>query len=285
MDLKRPGLQPAACVAGLLLLSSCVAEPVPAIGPAVASPDGTQAMNQDQGSKRMALVYGAELADLFGLPAQHAVDIGAPLLGAALEIDRGPRGGHLCRVHALVRSDAGLRLPAEDSLSLIAAGRSNAPFAFVRKPAKTMRKSLARVANALSNRAILRLSDAPIGGRVKISDDDEATYTSMPLDAFEREFVPGVDWFSMSFGCALLATQKYRQHVLWVERDDGEPDRILNLDLDPAQMVGLNIPRVLFDSMQPAVQAAQAADDADYPSTPPEPVFDVVTSDGKLIAP
>ncbi|MEM9056453.1 MAG: hypothetical protein AAGD86_03190 [Pseudomonadota bacterium] len=209
--------------------------------------------------------YGDALAELFGLPADRALPFEAPLLGAAMELRTGLSGGSLCALHVLFDSGAGLRLPEGDTITSISTHRTALPFALLEKPAPAVRKHISAQVRALSNRAIARFGKQPLTGAAKAGDDAEGSYTSMPLDGYHRELVPGVGWLSMPINCALAASDDYAHLTLFVEGEDSPADMILNGHVDPAQMVALRLPEAFYAAVKPALKAAVARDD----DTPP----------------
>lgn len=220
-------------------------------------------------------LYGTKLAELLGLPADQAAETQAPLLGAAVEIKRGVTGRHICVLHAFVDSSAPMRLGDAAAVSNAQSRRDVAPYAFIVKPARALRGALSQRTMALSNRALLRMAKAPPSGPTTVNQDSAGAYSSLPLDGYERDFVPGVTWLAMSFNCAAVAAKDYTHFALWLERSDGPEQMIANLKVDPAQMLALEIPARLFDAMKPAIDRAMASDDASAPAEPPLP-FQIV---------
>lgn len=222
-------------------------------------------------------LYGARLAELFGLPADQTVETQAPLLGAAVEIKRGVTGRHLCVLHAFIDSASPARLGSPAMASNIQSRRDIAPYAFIVKPARTLRGALSQRTLALSNRALLRMARAPLAAATTVNQDTAGAYSGLPLDGYERDFVPGVTWLAMSFNCAALEGKDYTHFSLWLERSDGPEQMILNLKVDPAQMLAIEIPARLFSGMKPAIERAMASDDASAPAEAPLP-FQIISS-------
>ena len=216
-------------------------------------------------------IYGGRLAELFGLPVERAVDTREPLLGAAIELKTGVKGRHLCVLHAFVDDAAPIRLGDAPAMSNALSRRDVAPYAFIVKPARTLRGAIGQRTMALSNRALLRMAAAPLASATTVNQDAAGAYSSLPLDGYERSFVPGVSWLAMSFNCAAVAAKDYASFTLWLERSDGPEQLIANLRVDPATMVALDIPASLFDAMKPAVDRAMAFDDAHPPAEAPLP--------------
>ena len=236
-------------------------------------------MDIAQDEIKTGFMYGPRLAGLLGLPDEQATDVAEPLLGAAVELRVGAKGRHLCVLHVFVDAAAPLRLPAAQSLSNLQSRRDVAPYLFMRKAAKSIRGALSQRMLALSNLALLRMAKSPVSAATTVNQDAEGAYSSLPLDGYERDFVPGVTWLAMSFNCAALEGKDYTRYSLWLERSDGPEQMILNLKVDPAQMLELQLPARLFDGMRPAIDRAMQVDDA-RPPAPPEAPYQIISGEG-----
>ena len=130
------------------------------------------------------------------------------------------------------------------------------PNGFLQRPDKDLRKFFAAQVAALSNRAMFRYGKNALEGGATAGDDADASYTSMPLNAYNREFVPGVGWLAMSINCELAAHEDYTHAALYVESNASPNDMILNGHVNPTKMIELQIPPVLFESMRASLRAA-----------------------------
>ncbi|MCB1887861.1 MAG: hypothetical protein KDH20_09665 [Rhodocyclaceae bacterium] len=222
------------------------------------------------------ILFNGQLAEMFGLPAEQAVATEAPLLGAAVQLKRGVRGRHVCVLHAFIDAAAPVRLGEAEALSNIQSRNEVAPYAFVLKPSRALRGAVSQRNMVLANRALLRMSQAPLAGATTVDDDRAGAYSSLPLDGYERGFLPGVTWLAMSFNCAAVAAKAYTDYTLFLERDDAPEGQIANLQVDPARLVSLAIPARLFDAMRAPIERAMSLDDAPPPGQPPLP-FTIVS--------
>ena len=198
--------------------------------------------------------YSAELAAKFGLPADDAIPLRAPLLGAAIEIKDGI-AGKVCVLHVLYDSSIDIRLPDAQSMQALGSNMDVFPNGFLQKPDKDIRKFFATQVGALANRAMFRYGKNALEGGATSGDDANGSYTSMPLNGYNREFVPGVGWLAMSINCELAAHEEYQHAVLFVESNASPSDMILNGHVDPTKMIEFQIPQVLIDGMRSSLRA------------------------------
>lgn len=199
--------------------------------------------------------YSPELAAKFGLPADDATAMNAPLLGAALEIKEGITG-KVCVLHVLYDAAIDIRLPQEHSMQALGSNMDVFPNGFLQRPDKDIRKFFAAQVGALSNRAMFRYGKTALEGGATAGDDEDGSYTSMPLNAYNREFVTGVGWLAMSINCELAAHEEYQYAALYVESNSSPSDMVSNGHVDPGKMIELQIPQALIDGMRPSLRAA-----------------------------
>ena len=199
--------------------------------------------------------YSTELAAKFGLPADDAIPLRAPLLGAAIEIKDGI-AGKVCVLHALYDASIDIRLPEAGSMQALGSNMDVFPNGFMRRPDKDVRKFFAAQVGALANRAMFRYGKNALEGGATAGDDANGSYTSMPLNGYNREFVPGVGWLAMSINCELAAHEEYTHAALYVESNASPSDMILNGHVDPGKMIELEIPRAMLDGMRASLRAA-----------------------------
>ncbi|MDH3351692.1 MAG: hypothetical protein OEM51_09095 [Gammaproteobacteria bacterium] len=204
--------------------------------------------------------YSPKLAKLFGLPEGDATDLHSPLLGAAIQIRAGTRGGSVCLLHVLFDTSIDIRLPDEQQMHAIGSNIDVFPNGFLQRPNSEVRQHIAAQVGALSHRAIFRngrdrLTDAATAG-----DDPNGSYTSMPLGGYNREFVPGVGWLVMSVNCELAGHDEYSHASLFVERNSSPSDMILNGHVDPSKMIEFRIPQLLIDGMRATLRASANSD-------------------------
>lgn len=199
--------------------------------------------------------YSTELAAKFGLPAGDAIPLQAPLLGAALEIKDGI-AGKVCVLHVLYDASIDIRLPEAQSMQALGSNMDVFPNGFLQRPDKDLRKFFAAQMGALANRAMFRYGKNALEGGATSGDDADGSYTSMPLNAYNREFVPGVGWLAMSINCELAAHEEYTHAALYVESNASPSDMILNGHVNPTKMIEFQIPQVLIDSMRSSLKAA-----------------------------
>lgn len=199
--------------------------------------------------------YSPELAAKFGLPADKARTLAAPLLGAALEIKPGI-AGPVCLLHVLYDAGIDIRLPDAPEMHALGSNTDSFPAGFLAKADKSLRQFFAAQVGALSNRAIFRNGHGPLTEGAAVHEDKRGAYTSMPLTGYNREFVPGVGWLAMSVNCELAAHAEYSDASLFVESNASPSDMIFNAYVDPAKMIEFRIPAALIDGMRTALHAA-----------------------------
>lgn len=205
--------------------------------------------------------YSSELASMFGLPSSEAVDLDSPLLASALDIKTGNRGGSICRLHVLLRSDTDVRLPAEQQLNSVSGQFDQIPYSFIKKPQADIRKKIGEQVRTLANRAIMRFGTATLNDGIVASEDPNASYVSLPLDSYHRDFVPGVTWLVMPINCALAADDKHTSFSLFLENSNSPNDMILNQFVDPNKMLELKIPIAMFRGMREEFEFALESDE------------------------
>jgi hypothetical protein len=205
--------------------------------------------------------YSKELANMFGLPSAEAMDLDSPLLASALDIKTGNRGGSICRIHVLIRSDTDMRLPEDQQLNSVSGQFDQIPYSFIKKPQADIRKKIGEQVRALANRAIMRFGTAALDDGIVANEDPNASYVSLPLDSYHKDFVPGVTWIVMPINCALAADEKHTSFSLFLESSKSPSDMILNQFIDPNKMLELKIPTVMFRSMQEELNFALESDE------------------------
>jgi hypothetical protein len=87
---------------------------------------------------------------MFGLPSAEAMDLDSPLLASALDIKTGNRGGSICRIHVLIRSDTDVRLPEDQQLNSVSGQFDQIPYTFIKKPQSDIRKKIGEQVRALA---------------------------------------------------------------------------------------------------------------------------------------
>jgi hypothetical protein len=205
--------------------------------------------------------YSNELANMFGLPSAKAIALDSPLLATAIDIKTGNRGGSICRVHVLIRSETDVRLPVEQQLNSISGQFDQIPYSFIKKPQADIRKKIGEQVRTLANRAIMRFGTSPLTDGIVASEDPNASYVSLPLDSYHKDFVPGVTWIVMPINCALAANDKHTSLSLFLESAKSPSDMILNQFIDPNKMLELRLPTAMFRGMQEELDFALASDE------------------------
>jgi hypothetical protein len=200
--------------------------------------------------------YSPGLAARFGLGEAGATALQSPLLGVALEIKTGLRGLKVCVLHVLYDASIDIRLPDLPEMHAIGSNVDVFPNGFLQRPDAEVRKFMAAQVGALSHRAIFRNGRAPLTASVVAGEDPDGSFTSMPLNAYKREFLPGVGWLAMSVNCELAAHEDYTHASLFVETNASPADMIANGLVDPARMIEFRIPSSLLEGMRPALRAA-----------------------------
>jgi hypothetical protein len=199
--------------------------------------------------------YSPELAAKFGLPEDDAILLKAPLLGAAIEIKNGIVG-KICLLHILYDAKINIRLPAAQAMQALGSNMDVFPNGFLESPDKEIRKFFADQVGALANRAMFRYGKSELDGEVVSGEDTDGSYTSLPLNGYNREFVPGVGWLAMSINCELAAHEEYRYATLYLESNDSPEDMILNGYVNPSRLIEFQIPQVLMRGMRSSLRAA-----------------------------
>jgi len=199
--------------------------------------------------------YSPQLAARFGLSQGDAIPLKAPLLGAAIEIKAGVMG-KICLLHILYDAGIDIRLPPAQTMQALGSNMDVFPNGFLERPDKEIKRFFGDQVGALANRAMFRYGKIELEGDATAGKDTEGSYTSMPLDGYNREFVPGVGWLAMSINCELASQEQYRYASLYVESNDSPRDMILNGYVDPSRMIEFLIPQVLMEGMRSSLRAA-----------------------------
>ena len=199
--------------------------------------------------------YSPELAARFGLPEDDAILLQAPLLGAAIEIKEGIIG-KICLLHILYDAKINIRLPAAQTIQALGSNMDVFPNGFLERPDKEIKKFFADQVGALANRAMFRYGKRELDGEVVLGEDTHGSYTSLPLNGYNREFVPGVGWLAMSINCELAAHEEYRYATLYLESNDSPKDMILKGYVNPSKLIEFQIPQVLMNGMRSSLRAA-----------------------------
>ncbi len=223
--------------------------------------------------------YSPALASKFGLPPDDAMQMQSPLLGAALQIKDGVRGGQICLLHVLFDASADVRLPTDSQMHAIGANAGQFPNAFLTRPETEIRRHIGDVDGMLANKAMFRYGRGELTEAITVGDDSGASYSSMPLDGYHREFVPGVSWLAMSLNCELAAHEDYTHASMFLETSASPSEMILNLHVDPARMVELRIPEALFDGMRESLVAAGDHNVANDPRAAQASRFTIISSE------
>ena len=199
--------------------------------------------------------YSPELAARFGLPKDDAIMLKSPLLGAAIEIKDGITG-KICLLHILYDAKINIRLPASRIMQALGSNMDVFPNGFLERPDKEIKQFFADQVGALANRAMFRYGKRELDGEITLGEDSLGSYTSLPLNGYNREFVPGVGWLAMSINCELAAHEEYRHATLYLESTDSPKDMILNGYINPSKMIEFQIPQVLMTGMRSSLRAA-----------------------------
>ena len=199
--------------------------------------------------------YSPELAARFGLPKDDAIPLQAPLLGAAIEIKDGIVG-KVCLLHILYDAKINIRLPTSQTMQALGSNMDVFPNGFLERPDDQIKKFFADQVGALANRAMFRNGKGELDGEVALEEDADGSYTSLPLNGYNREFVPGVGWLAMSINCELAAHEEYKHANLYLESNDSPKDMILNGYINPSKMIAFQIPQALMTGMRSSLRAA-----------------------------
>lgn len=210
-------------------------------------------------------VYSQSLAETLGLDVASAQGLAEPLLAAAIEVSEGINGRSRSVLHIWLQSDSDPRLPEAPLLVHPGAVAGQLPYQLLGKPSRTMRQHLGALTRTLSNRGVLRMSNAPLEGETTLSNDEGAAWSNLPLDQYQREFAPGVTYLAMAFNHAGVVSGNYSSFSFHLERAAGSSELIMNNQLNPAEMVNLSIPSDLFESMKSAFESALRQDDLTVP--------------------
>jgi hypothetical protein len=239
---------------------SCYAQPVTDNNTNQAT-TGRISMDNSKPLVKAGMVYSEQLANLFGVPKAQSLSLNPPLLGAALDIKEGNRGGNICRLHIYFDSALDIRLPSAQQLTSASAQLDQFPFASIKKPVPEIRKAIGEDVRHLANRAIVRFGSAALTSEVIASEDPDAAYVSMPLDGYHKNFVPGVSWLVMSINCALAVREDLTHVSMFLETPNAAPDLILNQLIRPREMVEFKIPNELFANMKVELEQALVEDE------------------------
>ena len=218
-------------------------------------------MDDSKPQVKAGMVYSEQLANLFGVPKEQSLALTPPLLGAALDIKQGNRGGNICRLHVYFDTALSVRLPSAQQMASASAQLEQFPFASIKKPTSEIRTSIGEDVRHLSNRAIVRFGSSALTSEVIASQDPNAAYVSMPLDGYYRDFVPGVSWLVMSINCALAIREDLKHVSMFLETPSAMPDLILNQLIRPSEMVEFKIPNELFTNMKVELEQALLEDE------------------------
>lgn len=199
--------------------------------------------------------YSPELAAKFGLSEEDAILLQAPLLGAAIEIKEGI-SGKVCLLHILYDAKIDIRLPEAQTIQALGSNIDVFPNGFLERPDKEIRKFFAAQIGTLANRALFRYGKDALEGEATAGEDTNGSYSSMPLNGYNREFVPGVGWLAMTINCELAAHEEYQYAALYIESNDSPNNMILNGKVNPSKMVEFQIPQVLIEGMRSSLRAA-----------------------------
>ena len=210
---------------------------------------------QPDGLIETGFCYSPALSQKFGLPEDSAVAMQAPLLGVALEIKDG-LAGKVCVVHILYDATIDIRLPDAQSMQALGSNMDVFPNGFLQRPNQEIRKFFGAQIATLANRALFRFGNRPLESGATSGHDPEGSYTSMPLQGYNREFVPGVGWLAMSINCELASQEQYLYPTLYVESRSSPSGMVLNGHVDPGKMIEFQIPQTLMEAMRPSLQAA-----------------------------
>jgi hypothetical protein len=210
---------------------------------------------------KAGLVYSDKLAKLFGLPEAQTLEMKGPLLGAALDINEGIRGGNICRLHIYFDSELAIRLPSEQQMATASSQLGQFPYGSIKKPNADIRRAIGEDVRHLANRAIVRFGSTLLTSEVMASEDSNGAYVSMPLDGYQKNFVPGVSWLVMPINCALALRGDLNHISMFLETPDSPKDLILNQIIRPSVMVEFKIPNKLLRGMKVELEQAILEDE------------------------
>lgn len=237
---------------------------------------GMISMDNSKPLVKAGMVYSEPLANLFGVPKAQSLSLVSPLLGAALDIKEGNRGGNVCRLHIYFDSALDIRLPSAQQLASASAKLEQFPFASIKKPTPEIRKAIGQDVRYLANQAIVRFGSSALTSEVIASQDPDAAYVSMPLDGYHKNFVPGVSWLVMPINCALAVREDLMHISMFLETLNATPDLILNQLIRPSEMVEFKIPNELFINMKVELEQALLEDETTSSQSRPESWYKVI---------
>ena len=218
---------------------------------------GNKLMSQEAPSSNLintGFSYSPELAAKFGLSEDDAIPLQAPLLGAAIEIKKGIVG-KVCLLHVLYDAKIDIRLPKGHTMQALGENIDVFPNRFLKRPDKEIKHFFAAQIGTLANRAMFRYGNDVLEGEATSGKDAKGSYTSMPLNGYNREFVPGVGWLAMLINCELASQEEYRYSALYVESNDSPSNMIANGQVNPSKMIEFQIPQPLIEGMRSSLRA------------------------------
>ena len=205
-------------------------------------------------SSSIGFTYSESLADKMALDASKATSLAPPLLGVAIEIKPGIIG-KVTQLHLFIQNDAQIRWPDEDIIIDAGPNTDQLPFGFLgRLKNKEVKSFVFRHVEKLAYLTMNRHGKTPLTKAVKVGEDKEASYSSLPVAAYMKSFLPGVMWLSISANSELLAHEAYGYHNVYFEKSGVKGNPLLHNQMDPDQLIGVEIPRPLIEGMRKELQ-------------------------------
>ena len=211
-------------------------------------------------SSSIGFTYSESLADKMALEAAKATSLPPPLLGAAIEIKAGIIG-NVTQLHLFIQNDAQIRWPEADIMIDAGPNTDQLPFGFLgRLKNQEVKSFLFEQGEKLSFLTMNRHGKTPFGKAVKVDEDTQAAYSSLPVSAYMRSFLPGVMWLSINVNAELLAHEAYGYHNVYFEKSSAKGNPLRQNYMDPDQLIGVEIPKPLIEGMRKQLQTV--ADEA-----------------------
>jgi hypothetical protein len=206
-------------------------------------------------SSSIGFTYSESLADKMALDASKATVLSPPLLGIAIEIKAGIVG-KVVQLHLFIQNDAPIRWPEKDIIIDAGPNTDQLPFGFLgRLKNKEVKSFIFGKSANLAYLTMNRHGMTPLGKPVKVTEDKEASYSSLPVSAYMKSFLPGVMWLSISANSELLAREAYRYHYVYFEKSGVKGNPLRQNQMDPDQLIGVEIPMTLIEGMRKELQS------------------------------
>ena len=205
-------------------------------------------------SSSIGFTYSESLADKMTLDASKATSLAPPLLGVAIEIKAGIIG-KVTQLHLFIQNDAQIRWPEEDIIIDAGPNTDQLPFGFLgRLKNREVKSFLFRHVDKLAYLTMNRHGKTPLSKAVKVTEDKEASYSSLPVSAYMKSFLPGVMWLNISVNSELLAHEAYGYHHVYFEKSGVKGNPLRQNQVDPDQLIGVEIPGPLIEGMREEIR-------------------------------